>query len=94
MHLEQLSMKSHCTNPLILHKSSVILYFLAQNSIQIKSITRIYTQLFMYITVETGMDDKEYLVYLANRRLKLAPVIWHVVSPQESLKGEGGLWKG
>lgn len=68
--------------------------FLAQNSIQIKYITRVYTQLFMYITAETGMDDKEYPVYLAIRRLKLAPVIWHVLSPQESLKGEGGYGEG
>lgn len=72
---------------LILYKSLVIPYFSCTNSIQIKSITRVYTQLFMYITAETGMDDKEYPVYLANRRLKLAPVVWHVLSPQESLKG-------
>lgn len=33
-----------------------------------------------------GIDDKEYAVYLAKHKLRLASAVWHVLSPQESLK--------
>lgn len=35
-----------------------------------------------------GIDDTEYAVYLANHKLRLAPAVWHVLTPQESLKEE------